>query len=254
MEENLQSGVIEDPRTPEEKAQDYLHKNLYSGLPVTWVEKTEWKLPSERFQSTSFSCVKQSSATAMEVLLKYPISAGTYRLRANYPEGGMWPQNCGDLDKNTGTVFELIAPSQNMNEEQMNNFLLPKFFNVKITGYRTFDKLTIDQVAEAIQAYGNCMLLFRANGNEWSVTPKYNGLKQNFAHEICGVDFGLKNGQKVIVCRDSAGTSRIRYITEDYLNKRCDGAMYYTGATVSPVPNTWEAILDFFIRLLKGLK
>jgi len=252
--EEIKNGVIKDPRPTEEKSQDYLHTNLYSGLPVTWVEKTEWKLPSERFQSTSSSCVKQSSATAIEVLLKNVISAGTYRLRSNYPGEGMWLQDCGNLDKNTGTVFEIIAPSQNMTEVQMNNFDLPKTLNVKITGYRTFTKLTIDQVAEAIQAYGNCILIFRSNSQEWKETPKYLGTPITFGHAICAVDFGLKNGQKVLVCRDSAGSSRVRYITEDFLNKRSDGAMYYTGALITPVPNTWEAILDFIIRLLKGLK
>jgi hypothetical protein len=254
MNEEIKNGVAVDPRLQEEKAQDHLHEKLYSGLPVTWVEKIDWKLPSERKQDGSSSCVKQASATAIETLLKNVISAGTYKLRSNFPQEGMWLQNCGDLDKNNGTVAELIAPSQNMNEEQMNNFELPKFFNVKITGYRFFNKLTIDEVAEAIQAYGNCILIFDICSNEWQVTPKYLGTKILAGHAICATDFGLKNGVKTLACRDSAGSSRVRYITEDFLNKRSRGAMYYTGAVITPVPNTWEAILDFFIRLLKGLK
>jgi hypothetical protein len=252
--EDIKNGIAPDPRLEEEKAQDFLHKDLYSGLPVTWVEKTDWKLPSERKQDGSSSCVKQSSATAIEVLLKNKISAGTYKLRANFPQEGMWLQNCGDLDKNNGTVVEMICPSQNMNEAQMNNLELPKLFNVKITGYRQFDKVTIDQVAEAIQAYGNCILIFRSNSNEWKVTPTYNGTPITFGHAICAVDFGLKDGQKVLVCRDSSGSSRIRYITEDFLNKRGYGAMYYTGAVITPVVGAWEGMIDFLIRLLKGLK
>jgi hypothetical protein len=252
--EDIKNGVAIDTRNQKEKSKDYLHKDLYSGLPVTWIEKTEWKLPSERFQSTSCSCVKQSSATAIEVLLKDKISAGTYRLRSNYPAEGMWLQDCGDIDKNNGTVFEMVCPSQNMNEAQMNNLELPKLFNVKITGYRQFNKLSIDAVAEAIQAYGNCILIFDVCANEWKVTPKYLGTPVLSGHAICAVDFGLKDGVKTLVCRDSAGSSRVRYITEEFLNKRGYGAMYYTGAVITPVVGTWGAMIDFLIRLLKGLK
>lgn len=252
--DKINTGVIKDPRPKTEKAKDYLHKDLYSGLPVTWVEKTEWKLPSERIQDGSSSCVKQSSATAIETLLKNVISAGTYKLRSNYPQEGMWLQDCGNLDKNNGTVFEMICPSQNMSEDTMNNLELPKLFNVKITGYRTFDKPTIDEVAEAIQAYGNCILVFNSNPGEWKETPKYNGHTITFGHAICGCDYGLKGGNKVIACRDSAGSSRVRYITEDFLNKRCKGAMYYVGATISQPQGTWAQMIDFLIRLLKGLK
>jgi len=254
MIEIIKSGVAKDPRPEAIKAKDYLHDKLYGGLPVTWVEKKDWKLPSERLQNGSSSCVAQSTATALEVLLKGIMSAGTYRLRKNYPGFGMWLADMGDLDKNKGRVFELLCPSQDMSEEEMNKIVLPKFLNVKVKEYRTFGQLDIETIAQAIQAYGNCVLTFGSNSSEWKETPKYNGGKITFYHAICGTDYGLKNGKKVIACRDSAGSSRVRYITEDFLAKRNTGAMYYTSAVVTTVPNTWEATLDFVIRLLKGLK
>ena len=255
--EDIRHGVAIDPRPETEKALDYLHEQKYSGLPVTWVEKSIWKLPSERIQDGSSSCVAQSHASAIEVLTNKIISAGTYKLRSNFPEQGMWLQNMGDIAKNTGIVAEIELPSQNLNEIQMNNLNLPTSYTIKATGY-AFCSKNIDQIAEAIQAYGNCLLTFNSNSSEWNITPTFLNGTTTFGHCILGVDYGFKSGVKVIACRDSAGSSRIRYITEDFLINRNTGAMYFTGTTVTPVtpkldlsdPKQW----NFFLWLLKFLR
>lgn len=238
MLDYIPHGALDDTRSPEEKAKDHFHEDLYSGLPVTWVEKsmTSWITTTQRNQDGSFSCVKQSSATAIETLTKQIISAATYQLRSNKPGEGMFLQNCGDIDYNQGATFESVCPSQNINDAALDSITLPPVLNIKIKGYRTFQTFEIDQIAEAVQAYGNCILVFNSNTDEWKRTPEYLGTPITFGHAICATDFTLINGVKTLVCMDSAGQfsspTGLRLITEDFLSKRCKGAMYYIGATI----------------------
>ena len=152
--EKIPNGVISDPRPIADQDKDHLHEERFSGLPVVWTEKPQatWKLTTQRNQDGSMSCVKQSSESAKEVFLKQVTSAAGYQFRANKPDGGMYLQNCGDIDYNQGTVLESVAPSQFINDPQIDAIQLPATLNVKITGYRTFQSIDIDLIAEAIQA------------------------------------------------------------------------------------------------------
>lgn len=237
----IPNGIIPDTRSPEEKAKDHLHEELFGDItaPPVWVEKdpSTWKLTSQRFQDGSFSCVKQASASAVEAILGQPISAATYQLRANKPDGGMFLQNCGDIDYNNGTILETITPSQNVGDPVLDSIVLPTPLNIKITGYRTFATINIDSIAQVVQSYKNCIIVIHSNWQEYQRTPTYLGLDITFGHGICAQDFTLINGVKTLVCRDSAGQDTspdgVRLITEDFLNHRCVGAMYYLGANVS---------------------
>lgn len=259
-EDFIQDGVLEDTRPIWEIDKDHTHEELYGGLPVVWVEKpqSQWKVTIPRNQANSFSCVKQSSATAMEKFLNKVISAGTYKLRKNAPDGGMYLQNCGDIDYNKGVILEGECKSQFMNDPELDAIdLTGKKYLYKITGYRTFDLVNIDKVAEAIQAYGNCIMTFGSNSQEWERTPIYKGTPVTFGHAICGIDFALVNGVKTIICMDSSGqrTSQdgIRLITEDFLNKRGKDAMYYLGVKkieevieLPPLtPTLWNQFMQF---------
>jgi hypothetical protein len=131
-----------------------------------------------------------------------------------------------------------------MNDPQLDGITLPANLNIKITGYRTFATIDIESIAEAIQSYGNCLLVFHSVWSEWLLTPVYGGLPTTFGHCINATDFTLINGVKTLVCNDSAGQETsptgLRLITEDFLNKRCVGAMYYLGATITPVNPTFQ--------------
>lgn len=242
---NIQNGAIADPRPLSEQQKDHLHENLFSGLPVHWIEKPRatWALAHQRNQDGSFSCVKQASETAKEKIINIVTSAMGYQFRAaGKGSEGMYLQNCGDIDYNIGTVMEIDAPSQNMDDPHIDAIVPPKNFTVKITGYRTFALIDIELIAEAIQAYGQCLLIFSSNIEEWDAinqTPVYNGQTITFGHGICAVDFTLINGIKTLVCMDSAGQwsspNGVRLITQDFLNARCKGAMYYLGAFVLPI-------------------
>ena|ERR1035437_8649498 len=237
----IPNAALEDPRLPEAKQKDHLHKKLYGGLPAVWLEKPQstWKLPSQRNQGTSLSCLFQSNATALEVFLKDKVSAGVYVLRADPTKGGTWQGDVMDILKNKGTIWELVCPSQFMGEVAMNAIKLPAFLNIKITGYQYCNPKDIEQIAEAVQAYGNCNLVFDSNHDEWQLTPVYLGTPTTFGHAIEVVDFSLINGVKTLINMDSAGQDSSpkgeRLITQDMLTHRCRGAVTITGVKITPI-------------------
>jgi hypothetical protein len=253
-----------DPRTPEAKALDYTHRKYYSGLPAVWLEKpqSQWKLPSQRNQDGSTSCLFQSGATALEVLTKKIESAIFFNERADPTHGGSFLGDVGDIlyKPTKGTVLESVCPSQNMNDAQMASVALPPL-DVHITGYRIIvDPTNMEFISEAVQAYGNCILVFDSNHDEWQVTPVYLGTPTTFGHAICVVDFTLINGVKYLIARDSAGQSTspkgYRLLSQDFLNHRCRGAMYLLGIvtkpsvpvpTSPPVPSTAPFLADMSV-------
>lgn len=252
----IPSGHIRDNRPPVEKAKDYTHEKLYSGLPAYWRnidDKSTWRLTSQRNQSNSNSCVMQASVSGLEVFIKEPISASVYKLRKNAPNVGMYNQNAGDILYDIGTYFEKDVPSQNISDKELDSIELPQPTIIKATGYRTFiDYTNIDKIAEAIQAYGNCVISFGSNSNEWQIQPEFNGHEPTFYHAIVALDFGMLNGEKVLICRDSAGQwsspEGYRIITQNMLQKRATGAIYYLGAKIEkPIvnPETGEELPNF---------
>jgi putative peptidoglycan binding protein len=238
MEEiNINLGVAEDLRTDEAKALDYQHSDLAGGIVIVWKEKPqeEWKKYTPRDQDGSLSCVAQSAAKGGEilglgngeVLSAHPI----YRSRANYPSGGMWPQNCGEIFRTIGTTTETLDPSQFQNETKMNRDIGIET-PIKTKGYAFPKPKLIDEIAEAIELHKHCMLLVRCNRFEWTAVPKYNGKEVNFHHEICGIDYFLHNGEKAILVEDSTGHFNSldgkgqRILTESFIKDRIEDAMY----------------------------
>jgi hypothetical protein len=252
MEENvIPNGVHPDIRSDEEKAKD--HKHLAGAVSLNWQELdlTKLKLPSQRIQDGSYSCCFQSAATALEKLTGKVASAVDYFQRKNYPAQGAWLQDVGDITKNKLTAFEVDSNSQNQNEVTMNQ-KRPYTANIGCTGYRQPAIKNIEQIAEAIDAYGQCLLTFESNGSEWDApnkTPVYNGTPTTFGHCICSLTYGLLNRVRVLVCLDSAGqwssANGMRIITEDFLSHRNTGALYFIGAvdkSVLPDPIIHDTI------------
>jgi len=242
MNDIIPNGVLPDSRPLDRQALDHRHEDLYGGLPVVWTEKPQstWYLPSQRNQGTSFSCLFQSAATALESIDQTIESAAVYQLRKDPTQEGDYLQDVLDILYNKGTVIEVAAPSQNMSDPELDAVKLPTFLNLTITGYRTIGKITMEAIAEAVQAYGNCILVFYSNTQEWQITPVYNGQATTFGHAICACDFALINGQQRLIARDSAGqfSSPLGYrlLTQDFLNARCRGAAYILGVKTTPIP------------------
>src|SRR3990167_3840270 len=121
--EQYKDGLVKDPRSEEKKALDYQHSDLAGAVLVNWIEKptTVWKKYVPREQDGSLSCVGQACAKAFEILGKGIESAHPiYRNRANYPTGGMWTADAGNICRKIGTTTEILDPSQRLGELKMN--------------------------------------------------------------------------------------------------------------------------------------
>lgn len=241
------NSVIEDPRSVEEKERDYKTSDIIaSGLEdeVEWLDESEVEQISytPRQQWISLSCMAQAGAKGYEIINKInnlivkAFSAHPpYRSRYNYPQGGMWLQNLFDVMKKVGTNYESVDVSQNINEEQMNRDIIVET-PFKIGGYGFPDRRNnINDIAKAIKKYGNCTIVIHANQEEYTKPiPVYKGLVVDFGHGIEGFQYFLKDGIKVIKIEDSTGHSTTadkkgtRYLTEDFLLKRCSDSGYIT--------------------------
>lgn len=223
-------GALEDKRKRRLKKKDYTH--IAGSVMTNWVEKSTFKRYKQRVQGGSFSCVFQSMAKAIEVVSGKQASALEYFWRFNYSDQGAYLYDVGDIAKKRYFALETEFPSQSLSEPQMNNIIALRPI-LGITGYAYPAIKNIEQIAEAIEAYGQCLLTFQSNGDEWQKRPVYLGTPTTFGHCICGVDYGFVNGIKTIFCEDSAGQwsspDGLRLITEDFLSKRNTGAMYITG-------------------------
>ena len=264
-------GVVEDPRTDEQKAKDWSNDELAGAVMLVWQKKQrkDWKTYTKRNQSSSSSCVAQSTAKGMEIIDQFIADANKvysahpiYRSRVNFPEGGMYLANAGDIAKKQGTTLESLDPSQNLGETAMNRPIEVETPD-KIFGYiaTVNPKKGIDAIAEVIETHGHCILIVHCDRDEYlREKPKYDpkGII-DIGHAVCGVDYFIdEEGDKVILIEDSAGLySTIdgngqRLITEDFLLKRFDGAMYLipkTGPSDDEKPqHTFSRALTFGMK------
>lgn len=256
MKKIYNHGLAKDPRTRSQKKKDFFHEEVAGGVVVEWKEKqpSEWKKYIPREQDGSLSCCGQASAKAVEILNGTIMSAHPiYRSRANYPEGGMYLQNVGDIWKKIGSTTEALDKSQWEGETEMNRPITVDT-PTKMGSYFQFQyPKNIDAIAEAIQVHGQCFIIVHCAKSEWIDIPQYNGSSIDFGHCVCAVDFFLHNGTKVLLIEDSTGhfnsldKNGQRLITEDFVNKRIEGAMYLVLAGV-PIPTPSHHV---FYKLLK---
>ena len=254
--ENYQ-GALKDIRPDAEKDKDYKHEELAGGSVTRWYEKPEkdWKRYTQREQNGSLSCVSQSCAKAMEIIgLGGILSAQPiYRSRINYPKGGMWLPDAGSICKKIGTNTEDKIKSQNQNEQDMNRDISDTT-PIKVNSYVFVNAKDIYQIAEAIETQGQCIMIFHGNMGEYlKEIPEYEkDAKINIGHAVCGVDYFLYKGEKVILIEDSSRTDTAlpngqRLITEHYLKNRFDTAMYLVkGQNISDKPQyTFTSSMSF---------
>jgi hypothetical protein len=238
-------GIAPDPRTPEEKAKDFQHEELAGSILIEWKEKdvTEWKSFWPREQDGSLSCCGQASAKAVEIATGVVMSAHPiYRSRKNYPEGGMWLQDVGAIWKTIGSTTEEKDHSQFKGESEMNKPITVPTPDKMASYVMVTNPKDIDSIAEAIELHGHCIMIVHCSKSEWNDVPTYNGTPVDFGHCVCGVDYFLKDGKKVILIEDSTGhlnslkpkSTGQRLITEAFLKKRFDGAMYLIQSVPPP--------------------
>lgn len=240
---SYKSGIVDDWRTPEEKAKDYHIKETVAALePVNWIEKApaDWRRFEIRDQDGSSTCVAQTAAKILGIchyLNKgyYPnLSASfIYQRRANKPGEGMGGVDVWEIVKDSGTVLEELMKSQNINEKAVDIVKeqpvykdIATVFSIK--NYLAIDT-DIDSIASVIQKTKKpVMVWFSFAYDEWTDVPtiKKGG---SLRHSVTAVDYTLYKGKKALIIEDSWGDfgefNGQRVITEDFMS-RCFYAAY----------------------------
>ena len=242
----IRNGVIEDPRTPEEKAKDYQHEELFAFAPAPkWEQRPPKKYPIFN-QDGSGSCVSFATAKILGIdevaegrEFKHLSPRFIYTKRANAPYEGMYLPNALAIATKYGSPLEELVPSEGRNEAGMNIIedITPETsrqaLNFRASGYLEL-KLDIDTIA-GILSQGKAVLLgTRFDYDEWTTYPTVNpNSKQTYGHGIAIVDNILINGKKYLVIDDSWGANTAqegqRFIDEEWLAKRC----FYAGYTLN---------------------
>lgn len=241
------NGIADDPRSEEEKAQDYKHEDLAMGeIKLNWIEHDKKNLKSFEIQNQdgSLSCVAQGTS---KILAMHEVLEGKeytrlcpkfiYTRRSNYPDGGMWLPNALSIACNYGACEEVLQPCDNEGETFMNNKSEPGILaeNAKNFRGKYYFEITggIDKIAEVMEQGYGVLLGFRFDYDEWLDVPIVKeGSRKTVGHGVAGVDYCLYNGQKALVIEDSwgpgYGLGGRRIITEEFLKARGFYAGYVT--------------------------
>jgi len=242
-------GAIPDPRTKEEKDDDYLAKEiLFSYAPVEWREKNEdeWSKFPIFFQNRSSSCIAQAVAKALgienfieEGKFVHYSARDIYSRRKNYPSEGMYFQDGMSIGHKEGATFEQLMPSQGMSESLMNDSadrtpLTEIAAKIGKGGNYVSLPIDIDAIASIIEYQKKGVVIgVRFGPNEWDrEVPQVLGNDKRYGHGVCATNAILYNGKKALVIEDSWGTSKgkdgRRIVTKDWFDaKRITYAGYY---------------------------
>lgn len=261
-DENIFTGVVEDPRTLEEKAEDYRAEEVASFAAPDWKVKgqNDWPKYDVRNQDGSFSCVAQTAALMLgiENLREegrfITASAGDiYDKRVN-AGSGMWGANGLSIASKTGATLEMFMPSQNMNEAQIskiNRTTSDKQIGLIYRGggyiQHPFD---IEHIASYMEAHRKngiakpVMTFYRFNRKEWTSEPKDLGLPKTIHHSTTAIEHGLYRGRKVLITQDSWGLHSttfkgIRLIDQEWIDKH----MTFAGS-LHDLQNDWRDTQD----------
>lgn len=242
------NGVVEDPRSEQEKALDYKHEDLaMAAVTLNWVDVSQKQLKNLPIQNQdgSSSCVAQATS---KILAMHETLEGReytrlcpkfiYTRRFNYPGGGMWLPNALSLACKYGDCPETDMPCDSTGEDFMNNqtespecLLNAEKFKGKY--YFEITDRSIDKIAEIIEQGYGVLLGTTFDYDEWTEVPFINpNSKLSCRHGIAGTDYVLYNGEKAIVIDDSWGPGHgkggKRILTETFLRSRCFYAGYIT--------------------------
>lgn len=224
-ENKFGTGALLDERPQELKDKDYRLEELVASVnPVNWVEKPreQWRKFPIFNQNGSGSCVAQTLAKLLGIL--YFLKEGVYvhfsathiyQRRNNKPSAGMAGVNALDIARE-GVTLEVLAPSQNMTDEQMDSYVVEPYKQAvgqvfKVPKYVVLPIKDIETVASVIQTTKKgVMTWFFFERPEWTNVPFISKVIDLYAgttsrHSVAGVDFTLYEGEKAIIIEDSWG-------------------------------------------------
>lgn len=251
---SLHTGAIPDPRTPDQKDEDYLHEERLPGSPAIdpfgFAKLLESPYPYLNQQGTS-ACVPHAVGTAGAIERELdggvyisPAPMLGYRLRSNYPAEGTYPPEEFGIIANVGLPPAASFPTP-ATEAQANAMVItPAVLNeaapFKGKHYFTFGiPNDIDEIAKVAAAGHAVPICIYATYAEYAQTyPKIlvpalvqGSAQAAISHCICVLPKSgfIENGTKYVCIMDSAwfGGFKFRYISEDFIKQRCYSAGYW---------------------------
>jgi hypothetical protein len=270
--QQFKTGLLPDPRSPEERAKDYLTSELFEAGEIEWVDFEQWKQKPEiqkmlnelpvYSQDGSSSCVSQSIALIATInnwkeegkAIKFS-ARGIYARRNNKYQQGMWFQDGAELFRTYGVVPEPILPSQDLNEDEMNRLddYLPSYDLIgKIYASKNYFWVnSFDEVVQVISRGYPCQIGVRFGNGEWNrVAPQILTNNLQWSHSICCLPFAYftYQGKRAVLIQDSwsanSGWNGRRILTEDWFQgARFMGGLWYEDMNNFAVYNTSSAQL-----------
>lgn len=244
------TGVADDFRFESEKQKDWLHEEITMG-PVfsVWGKKEDVKKPYPfENQNATESCVAHAATLAMGIDNElegngYVRLSKTfpYRLRSNYPGGGMIMADMGDIAKDYGSCpfDELPTPSTEyeINQKTITQKNKDHAFPYKAKNFVQIQNCNSIETLNSVASQGKGVVIFiYATRNEWA--RQYPQVLDNVSlpnapirHGVCILPHSgfIENGVKYVTIQDSVSEwgTQIRYLSEDFISKRVYGAMYF---------------------------
>jgi len=241
-EVNLEDlGLIEDPRSDEEKDNDYRAEEItFSFSPIEWKQKqeSEWSKFPIFYQDGSGSCVAQAVTKALgienyieEGKFVHYSARDIYTRRANYPGRGMWFHDGMKIGHKIGATFEQLMPSQGLNESVMNAAedrtpLTEIAGKIGRGGNYVTLPVNIDAIASVIEHQKKGVVIgVRFGPKEWNRdVPKVLGDSRKSGHGVCATNAILYNRKKALIIEDSwgktSGMSGRRIVTQDWFDAK----------------------------------
>jgi hypothetical protein len=240
----IKTGVTGDDRTPKQIENAFDHREITGASIPVWKEKSIWKSYPVKRQWFTFECVAQSTTKHLAInnipdFAGYiPLSAGFfYDWRSNKPGGGMGHVDAMNIAVNRGSCRD-----ERIRQRFRESDPTPEITPLMIDEGKTFrginffeDKVrSLDSVAQIIEERGSCFLWFwfDEKGTEWwkhepsILFPSLGTYDKGVTrHAVLAVDYGIRDGKKVLKIEDSAGNSSAlnnqdRFIDADFM-KRC---------------------------------
>jgi len=216
------TGLLPDPRTPEEKERDFKVEEIFKAEFVKWQEKKpeQWRKFPIFDQDRSLSCVAQTIAKLLGVenhleedLFILNSAGDIYSQRSNYPQEGMWLKDGMEIGYKLGAVLEQLMPSQRKTETELNAYRdkrTPLLKEIALPGkggnYLALP-FNFDIITQEIQKGKAVCLGFRFNSGDWISGEVMTRKEGTYGHAVAGVDFCLWKGKKGIVFDNSWGES-----------------------------------------------
>jgi len=236
---NIESlGVIDDPRSEEEKKKDYKAEEILAAFaPIEWKEKpeAEWRKYPVFYQDQSSSCVIQAVAKALgienyleEGKFIHLSARDGYTRRMNYPDQGMFFLDAMNIGYKFGLTIEQLIPSQGLDEAAMNissdRSPLTEMIAKIVKGGNHFSfSPDIEQIASIVEPTGKPVVIgVRFGPDEWfgKKIPQILNSQGIWGHGICVTNTTLYQGKKALIIEDSAyydpTNEAVRIVTEDW--------------------------------------